>query len=57
MWTGRPFNPARLSYGAISGMVDALGDTGHSTLPDSRHGQEEKDFTAGKYKGIGAEIR
>ncbi len=49
--------PRPLTYGAISGMVDALGDTGHSTFLSPEMIKAEQDFTAGKYKGIGAEIR
>lgn len=46
-----------LTYGAISGMVDALGDTGHSTFLSPQMIKEENEFTSGEYKGIGAEIR
>jgi carboxyl-terminal processing protease len=49
--------PVTLTYGAISGMVDALGDTGHSTFLSPEMIKEEEDFTAGKYEGIGAEVR
>ena len=49
--------PRPLTYGAISGMVDALGDTGHSTFLSPQMIKEEEEFTAGEYKGIGAEIR
>jgi carboxyl-terminal processing protease len=49
--------PRPLTYGAISGMVDALGDTGHSTFLSPQMIKEEEDFTAGEYKGIGAEVR
>jgi carboxyl-terminal processing protease len=49
--------PRPLTYGAISGMVDALGDTGHSTFLSPDMIKAEQGFTAGKYKGIGAEIR
>jgi carboxyl-terminal processing protease len=49
--------PAPLTHGAISGMVDALGDTGHSTFLSADMIKEEEEFTAGKYKGVGAEVR
>jgi carboxyl-terminal processing protease len=49
--------PRPMTYGAISGMVDALGDTDHSTFLSPDMIKAEQDFTAGKYKGIGAEIR
>ncbi len=45
-----------LTYGAISGMVDALGDTGHSTFLTPDMIKEEKEFTQGHYKGVGIEI-
>ncbi len=49
--------PRPMTYGAISGMVDALGDTDHSTFLSPDMIKAEQEFTAGKYKGIGAEIR
>jgi carboxyl-terminal processing protease len=49
--------PRPLTYGAISGMVNALGDTGHSTFLSPQMIKEEQEFTAGKYKGIGAEVK
>lgn len=49
--------PVPLTYGAISGMVDALGDTDHSVFLSPEMIKEEKDFTTGKYEGIGAEVK
>jgi carboxyl-terminal processing protease len=49
--------PVPLTYGAISGMVAALGDTGHSAFLSPEMIKEEEEFTAGKYQGIGAEVR
>jgi carboxyl-terminal processing protease len=49
--------PTPLTYGAISGMVAALGDTGHSVFLSPEMIKEEEEFTAGKYEGIGAEVR
>lgn len=46
-----------LAYGSISGMVDALGDTGHSTFLSPQMIKEEEAFTKGEYKGIGMEVR
>ncbi len=45
-----------LTYGAIEGMVNALGDTGHSTFltPDMVKSQET--FLQGQYGGVGLEI-
>ncbi len=45
-----------LTYGAISGMVDALGDTGHSRFMTPQMVQAERDFTQGRFEGIGAEV-
>ena len=46
----------QLEYGAISGMVDALGDTGHSRFLTPQMVKEENDFTQGSFEGIGAEV-
>jgi len=49
--------PVPLTYGAISGMVAALGDTGHSGFLSPEMIKEEEEFTAGRYEGIGAEVK
>jgi carboxyl-terminal processing protease len=49
-------NQTQLEYGAISGMVDALGDTGHSRFLTPQMVQEENNFTQGSFEGIGAEV-
>ena len=46
-----------LTYGAISGMVDALGDTGHSTFLTPQMVKNENNFTQGQFEGIGAEVQ
>jgi carboxyl-terminal processing protease len=46
----------RMTYGAISGMVDALGDTGHSRFLTPEMVKHERDLAKGKLEGIGAEI-
>lgn len=46
----------QLEYGAISGMVDALGDTSHSRFLTPQMVQEENNFTQGSFEGIGAEV-
>jgi len=45
-----------LGYGAISGMVDALGDTGHSRFlsPDMVKAQHE--YNQGEFEGVGAYV-
>ncbi|HUL29727.1 MAG TPA: S41 family peptidase [Thermodesulfobacteriota bacterium] len=49
--------PKLMTYGAISGMVDALGDTGHSRFLTPEMGREERNFTKGELEGIGAEVQ
>ncbi len=46
-----------LTDGAISGMVDALGDTGHSRFMTPQMVQAENNFTQGQFEGIGAEVQ
>lgn len=46
-----------LTYGAISGMVDSLGDDGHSTFLSPEMVTEVKNEERGEFKGIGIEIR
>ena len=45
-----------LTYGAIGGMVDALGDTGHSRFLSPEMVQEQHNFTRGQFEGIGAYV-
>lgn len=49
--------PTAMTYGAISGMVDALGDVDHSTFLSPEEIRRQKEFTTGRYKGIGVEIK
>lgn len=49
--------PGPLTYGAISGMVDALGDTGHSRFLSPEMALEEHNLTQGQFDGIGAEVQ
>jgi carboxyl-terminal processing protease len=46
----------QLEYAAISGMVDSLGDTGHSRFLTPQMVQQESNFTQGSFEGIGAEV-
>ena len=48
--------PQQLTYGAISGMVDALGDTGHSRFLTPVEVKQEQNFTQGQFEGIGVEV-
>lgn len=45
-----------LTYGAISGMVNALGDTGHSTFLSPHMVNQLQEDQKGRLKGIGIEI-
>ncbi len=45
-----------LTYGAISGMVDALGDTGHSRFLSPDMLKAEHNSLNGQFEGIGAEV-
>jgi carboxyl-terminal processing protease len=46
-----------MTYGAISGMVDSLGDTGHSHFLTPEMVKQELNFSKGKLEGIGAEVQ
>jgi carboxyl-terminal processing protease len=46
-----------LTYGAIGGMVNALGDTGHSSFLSPQMLRQEQSFIQGQYAGIGVEIQ
>ena len=47
----------QLAYGAIDGMVNSLGDTGHSIFLTPQEVQLEKDAQQGQLQGIGAEVQ
>lgn len=49
--------PGPITYGAISGMVDALGDTGHSTFLSPGMVKNLREAERGELKGIGIEIQ
>jgi carboxyl-terminal processing protease len=48
--------PPVVTYGAIDGMVNALGDTGHSRFLTPQMVRQQHDFTVGEFEGIGAYI-
>ncbi len=50
-------NPQKMTYGAISGMVDSLGDTGHSRFLTPQMLKQEQNLTRGRFEGIGAEVQ
>lgn len=45
-----------LTYGAIRGMVDALGDTGHSRFQTPAEVTEQQSLNQGSFEGIGVEV-
>jgi carboxyl-terminal processing protease len=49
--------PKSLTYAAIGAMVDALGDTNHSTFLDPAMVKQLKQSEAGHLEGIGVEIQ
>lgn len=49
--------PQDLTYGAINGMVDALGDTGHSTFLTPQMVKDLQNMERGEFKGVGLEIQ
>jgi len=49
--------PQQLTYGAIGGMADALGDTGHSTFLTPQEVLQQNEAIQGQLEGIGAEIQ
>ena len=48
--------PRRMTYGAISGMVDSLGDTGHSRFLSPEMVKEMAELERNNYQGIGAYV-
>lgn len=46
----------KLAYGAISGMTDAVGDTGHTTFMTPEERAARNASLSGSYVGIGAEV-
>ncbi|HUO25809.1 MAG TPA: S41 family peptidase [Candidatus Aquilonibacter sp.] len=49
--------PPALTYGAISGMVDALGDTGHSRFLSPPMVKDLAEMQRNRFQGIGAEVQ
>jgi carboxyl-terminal processing protease len=47
----------RITYGAIGGMVESLGDTGHSRFLTPEMVKQESDMNRGRLEGIGAEVQ
>jgi carboxyl-terminal processing protease len=53
----KAIDPQNMTYGAITGMVDSLGDTGHSRFLTPEMVEQEESYAKGKLEGIGAELR
>lgn len=49
--------PQQMTWGAISGMVESLGDVGHSSFLTPQMLEQERDIVRGRFAGIGATIR
>jgi carboxyl-terminal processing protease len=49
-------DPKRMTYGAISGMLDSLGDVGHTRFLTPEDLKAEQEALAGKLQGIGIEV-
>jgi len=49
-------NDRDLAYGAIDGMTEAVGDTGHTEFMTPEERQQRNDALQGSYVGIGAEV-
>lgn len=49
--------PKTLAYGTIAGMVDSLGDTGHSVFLNPEQVKQENNLIQGHLQGIGATVQ
>lgn len=49
-------DPTRMAYGAIRGMVAALGDTGHTSFLTPQEREERLTSISGRFTGIGAQL-
>lgn len=49
-------DPTTLTYGAIRGMVEALGDTGHSAFLTPEEKAAQRSNLSGSFSGIGAQM-
>ncbi len=56
-FVGRPkIDDQSLTYGAVQGMVDSLGDTGHTRFLNPQEASLQLTDIAGQFEGIGAQI-
>ena len=52
----RDLNDQALAYGAINGLTNAVGDTGHTTFMTPEERKSRESALSGTYVGIGAEM-
>ena len=52
----KDLNDQTLAYGAINGLTDAVGDTGHTSFLTPQERQSSQSSLSGSYVGIGAEM-
>ncbi len=52
----KALNDDRMTHGAIQGMLDALGDQGHTRFMTSTEAEHQSQVLSGTFVGIGAEI-
>jgi carboxyl-terminal processing protease len=52
----KALDPTAMTYGAVRGMVEALGDTGHSAFLTPTEKEVRQSSVAGNFTGIGAEL-
>lgn len=52
----KTLDTTQLVYGAIRGMVEALGDTGHTAFLDPKERAMQETSISGQFTGIGAEL-
>jgi carboxyl-terminal processing protease len=48
--------PRRMAYGAVDGMVQTLGDAGHTRFLTPEMVERHRDLIQGQYEGIGARV-
>ncbi len=49
-------NPQAMTDGAINGMLDSLGDQGHTRYLNTEEARQEREALSGRFEGIGAYI-
>lgn len=50
-------DPTKLAYGAIDGMINSLGDTGHSRFLTPEEVKQQQNFEKGQLEGVGIEVQ